>query len=336
MSNDRRLLVTGGSGFIGSELARLAGEAGFEIVNLDIKPPVAASQKPMWRQLDVRDADAVRGAILEAQPSHIAHLASDIDVNIKHLHEFKTTIDGTRNVLAAAEALPGLKRFLHTSTQYVVRPGVVPKSETDYVPYTVYGEAKTETERLVRASKVGDWIIARPTVIWGPGHPSFAQQIWRRMAEGRYRHPATAKPLMRGYGYVTNTAWQMLKLLEAPRPSLSHTVYYLGDGMIEYGAWADAFCVPLTGRPAKRLRTEGLWALGAIGSAMRAAGLPAPYDMGRYFRMTTPGPTDFGPINEVANPQRVSFDEGVARTLVWLRQVDPVLFAGDKAARQAA
>ncbi|MFG1200765.1 hypothetical protein V5F29_00015 [Xanthobacter aminoxidans] len=58
--------------------------------------------------------------------------------------------------------------------------------------------------------------------------------------------------------------------------------------------------------------------------------------MGRYFRMTTPGPTDFAPINGVANPLQVSFDEGVARTLVWLRQVDPVLFAGDKAARQAA
>ena len=66
MSNDRRLLIAGGSGFIGSEVSRLASEAGFEIVNLDIKPPVAAVEKSLWRQIDVRGADALRRSILEA------------------------------------------------------------------------------------------------------------------------------------------------------------------------------------------------------------------------------------------------------------------------------
>lgn len=330
MSVERRLVVTGGSGFIGSELIRLAREVGFEVVNLDIKAPTDREQHPLWRKVDVRDSDAVIGTILEAAPTHIAHLASDIDVNIKHLHEFRTTIDGTRNVLAAAESTPGLARFLHVSTQYVVRPGILPKSDTEYVPYTVYGEAKAETERLVRASSLSDWVIARPTVIWGPGHPSFATQIWRRMAEGKYRHPSTRGPLRRGYGYVTNTAYQMLKLVEADASALKHGVYYLGDGELDYGAWADAFCLPLTGRPAKRIPTQGLWVLGVVGSMMRAVGLPPPYDLGRYFRMTTSAPVDFGPIAGVAGASPISFEEGVAGTLAWLRHVDPVLFAGGK------
>lgn len=326
MPNERTLLLTGGSGFIGSEIVRIAAAYGYEIVNLDFRPPRDPSQMAYWREVDVRDAAAVSAAIAAAAPTRIMHLASDIDVNLRTLSEYRTTVDGTRNVIAAAEALPGLERFVHVSTQYVVRPGVMPKSETEYVPYTVYGEAKAETEKLIRASRLGSWVIARPTIIWGPGHPSFADQIWRRMAEGTYRHPGMSGPLMRGYGYVTNTAKQAVKLMRAPKEALTHTVYYLGDGMLDYHRWADAFCERLTGRPAKRIPTAGLLGLGLIGSSMRLVGVKPPYDMGRYFRMTTPAPIDFAPILALAGPPAVSFEEAVESSIRWLHGVDPVLF----------
>lgn len=295
MQNDRKLLLTGGSGFIGSEVVRLAAAQGYQIVNLDFKPPRDAGHRSFWQEVDIRDSSAVCAAIIAAAPNRIVHLASDIDVNLRALAEYKTTVDGTRNVIAAAEMLPGLERFVHVSTQYVVRPGVIPASETEFIPYTVYGEAKAETEKLICSSRLNSWVIARPTIIWGPGHPSFADQIWRRMAEGSYRHPKLAGPLKRGYGYVSNTARQMMVLMQADGQALTRTVYYLGDGMLDYDRWADAFCLRLTGRPAKRVPAAGLYALGLIGSTMRRLGLPAPYDLGRYFRMTTAAPIDFTP-----------------------------------------
>lgn len=326
MPNERTLLLTGGSGFIGSEIVRIAAAGGYEIVNLDFRPPRDLSQMVYWREVDVRDADAVSTAIAAAAPTRIVHLASDIDVNLRTLSEYRTTVDGTRNVIAAAEALAGLKRFVHVSTQYVVRPGIIPKSETDYVPYTVYGEAKAETEKLIRASRLDSWVIARPTIIWGPGHPSFADQIWWRMAEGSYRHPGMSGPLMRGYGYVTNTAQQAVALMQAPRKALTHTVYYLGDGMLDYHRWADAFCERLTGRPAKRIPAVGLLGLGLVGSSMRLVGVKPPYDMGRYFRMTTAAPIDFAPILALAGPSAISFEEGVENSIRWLYSFDPTRF----------
>lgn len=321
MQNSSKLLLTGGSGFIGSEVARLASEKGYEILNLDTKPPEEPSFRPRWVKTDVRDVAAVDKAIADFAPDRIIHLASDIDVNLKTLAEFKTTVEGTRNVLAAAERLPALQRFVHVSTQYVVTPGIIPKSEAEYHPYTVYGEAKAETEKLVRASKLNDWVIARPTIIWGPHHPSFAQQIWHRMAEGSYRHPGVKIPLMRGYGYVTNTARQMSILIDADRSALKNTVYYLGDGMMDYDRWADAFCIGLTGKPAKRIPAAGLFALGLIGSTMRKVGLPAPYDLGRYFRMTTSAPIEFEPILTLAGTSPISFEQGVDASLQWLRSL---------------
>lgn len=318
MIQAQRILLTGGSGFIGSEVLRFASEAGFEVLNLDIKPPREEASRSVWRQADVRDLAQISALVSEFVPDRIVHLASDIDVTNTQLDHFRTTIEGTRNMIAVAEALPALKRFVHVSTQYVVRPGILPKSETEYVPYTVYGQAKAETEKLIQASRLKDWVIARPTIIWGPQHPSFAQQIWRRMAEGSYRHPRIGKPLMRGYGYVTNTAWQMYSLAKADRSELRHGIYYLGDGEIDYDLWADAFCKGLTGKPARRISTRGLYILGMIGSGMRRLGLPAPYDMGRYFRMTTPAPIDFRPIQGLVGPSPVSFEQGVKESLDWL------------------
>lgn len=327
MSERATLLVTGGSGFIGSQLVKMALDKGYRVVNLDIKAPTSEEQKRVWQNVDMRDATAVLKAVQSARPSHMIHLASDIDVTYKNIEDYKTTIAGTSHILAAASKISALKRFVHVSTQYVVRPGVEAKSDTDYIPYTVYGAAKAETEKLVHASGLGSYVIARPTIIWGPGHPSFADQIFRRMAQGTYRHPATHKPLMRGYGYVSNTARQMLVLIESDADILSRKVYYLGDGQLDYDQWADAFCKRLTGRKAKRIPAAGLYFLGLIGSSMRRLGLPAPYDLGRYFRMTTSAPIDFSPILALAGPSPVTFEQGVEASVAWLEQIRPEIYA---------
>ena len=52
----RRLLVTGGSGFIGTNLVATALEAGDEVRNLDRNPPLDTRQHPHWRRCDILDA----------------------------------------------------------------------------------------------------------------------------------------------------------------------------------------------------------------------------------------------------------------------------------------
>ena len=54
-----RLLVTGGSGFIGTHLVERLRQA-HEIVNVDRQPPKLAEHRSYWRQLDIKDAPALR------------------------------------------------------------------------------------------------------------------------------------------------------------------------------------------------------------------------------------------------------------------------------------
>ena len=301
-----RLLITGGSGFIGAEVVALALNAGLEVRNLDIAEPRNEQHKPLWKQVDIRDAEAVVAAIAGFDPHRVLHLASD---------------NGTSNVLAALSRAKSLRSFVHTSTQFVVKPGIEPENERHYDPYTIYGEAKALTEQAVWAANISvPWYILRPTIIWGPYHPSFAKQIFRHMRTGRYLHPVSSRPIVRTFGYVTNVAEQMLNFSLMDDPDPTRRVFYLGDGSIDYDSWADAFSLGLTGRPARRIPVFALKALGIAGDVVKSVGLPSPIDSGRAFRMSTSSKIDLGPTFDLVGPPTVDFDAGVGRTLVWLRQ----------------
>lgn len=313
-----KIVITGGSGFIGSAVVQMALKRGFEIRNLDLKPPALREHNELWRSVDVREEASVAREVQSFQPDLVLHLASDIDVNLIQLEQYRTTIEGTRNVVTAAANLKSLKRFVHVSTQFVVTPGVVPKSETDFKPYTLYGEAKASSEKIVRNSAISDFVILRPTIIWGPNHPSFADQIWHYIAQRKYLHPMGSEAITRCYGYVTNTADQIMTIACAALSSDAPRVYYLGDGTIDYDVWADAFSFGLTGKPARRIPVKLLSVLSTVGELAKWFGLSAPIDRGRFFRMTTSSDINLEPTFNVVGQPKVPFEQGVAETLAWL------------------
>ena len=61
----RRVLVTGGSGFIGTHLVSAVLDDGADLLNLDVKRPVLPDQRKHWRDLDLLDAKAVEQAVVE-------------------------------------------------------------------------------------------------------------------------------------------------------------------------------------------------------------------------------------------------------------------------------
>jgi len=299
---------------------------GAEIVNLDFKPPARPDQQSIWRKCDVRDRGDVALAVTAFDPHYILHLASDIDVTLKRIEEYATTVEGTRNVVAAAQRLINLRRFIHISSQFVVTPGVRPKSETDLQPYTLYGEAKARSELIVRQSILIDWLILRPAIIWGPRHPSFSDAIWKYLANGRYLHPVARKRILRCYGYVRNTAAQMVAFLEADLSTTSSRVFYLGDGAIDHDLWADGFAIAFTGKHARRVPKHALLALGLAGDGLRMLGVRFPMDTGRYFRMTTSSDVDLAPTFAIVGPPMITMADGIKETVEWLAQLEPPLF----------
>jgi nucleoside-diphosphate-sugar epimerase len=321
-----RIFLTGGSGFIGAEIVRLATAQGHCVQNLDLARPRHDAQAPFWVAGDVRDATRLGALVGAFAPDIVIHLASDTDVQGTRIEQFTSTIAGTRAVLAAVGAAPGVRRFVHISTQFVVRPGVIPQGEAHFEPYTVYGEAKAQSERLVRQADLRcDWLIVRPTIIWGPGHAAFAANIFKYIATRAYLHPAAPAPILRAFGYVTNTAAQILTLALLPDRAAPQRVFYAGDATIDYDRWVDAFSLALTGKAARRIPLWLLHGLAALGDWGKAIGLRAPIDRGRAFRMTTSSAIDLSATLAITGEPEIGFDRAIEATVAWLK--------GERAAR---
>ena len=167
-----KLLLTGGAGFIGSAVVRLAVSRGHEVVNLDAMTyaaneanvaSVAQSNLYSFEQADIRDRAALDRIFALHRPDAVMHLAAEshVDRSIDGPADFiETNITGTFNLLEAARThwtrtgKPASFRFHHISTDEVFGSLGAEGQFTEHTPYdprSPYSASKAASDHLVRA-----------------------------------------------------------------------------------------------------------------------------------------------------------------------------------------
>ena len=167
-----KILITGGAGFIGSAVVRLAIARGHHVVNLDALTyaanlenvaEAARSDRYAFEQADIRDRAALDRILAQHRPDAIMHLAAEshVDRSIDGPAAFvETNVIGTFNMLEAARAYwtaqgrPDSFRFHHISTDEVFgslgETGQFTET-TPYDPRSPYSASKAGSDHLVRA-----------------------------------------------------------------------------------------------------------------------------------------------------------------------------------------
>ena len=167
-----KLLVTGGAGFIGSAVVRLAIAQGHSVVNLDALTyaaclvnvaSVADSPLYVFEQVDICDRAALDRIFDQHRPDAVLHLAAEshVDRSIDGPGAFiQTNVTGTYTLLEAARAYwqsagkPVSFRFHHISTDEVfgsLGPTGQFTEITPYDPRSPYSASKAASDHLVRA-----------------------------------------------------------------------------------------------------------------------------------------------------------------------------------------
>jgi nucleoside-diphosphate-sugar epimerase len=173
-----RLLVTGGTGFIGSHLAEEGRRRGAEVVVFGLTDrPEEQANAQLLRGLG---AEVISGSITDAElcrkaargATHIFHLAVAMREGGKSDEFFETiNLDGTRHLLEAS--VGQVERFVYCSTIGIYghrAPGVT-NEDSPLRPGNIYERTKVSAERLVRefAEKCHlPSVVLRPADVYGP------------------------------------------------------------------------------------------------------------------------------------------------------------------------
>jgi GlcNAc-P-P-Und epimerase len=321
-----RILVTGGSGFIGTNLVDALLKDGAEVLNVDIAPPRNVSHHRVWSQVEILERDVLAATFQSFQPDIIYHLAARTDLDGDSVDAYKANTVGVRNVLQSAADLPNLKRIVLASSMLVCELGYIPAHEQDYKPSTFYGESKAIGEKIVRleAHSSTSWTIIRPTSIWGPWFSTPYRDFFDLVRRGRYLHPRGAG-IERSYGFVSNAVAQIQALANAAESSVRGRVFYIADyEPIRIKEWAGMISRELGNGPIRELPASMFWLAARMGDLLRSAGFRnVPIYSFRLENMLTSSVFDLSEVERLCGPLPYDLEQGVRETVGWLLRQQP-------------
>lgn len=265
-----KVFLTGGTGFIGSHVAKKLTERGDEVVALVRTPAKAAHLEALGCDLipgDLGDTAALRAGMSECQA--VIHAAAMYEVGIQKSQRepmYRANVDGTRNVLTAAREL-GLPRCVYVSTIGIFgnTNGEVfdetRDSTRDFATY--YEETKYEAHQVARELMRDGLpcVIVMPGVTYGPDDPSALGQLVDRFVAKKL--PALPLPTLGGnYGHVDDIVTGILLALDKGRPGES---YVLGGEIAKQRDFVAKLAENLGRKPPRELPTMVLKAMAPLG-----------------------------------------------------------------------
>jgi GlcNAc-P-P-Und epimerase len=319
-----RVLVTGGSGFLGTNLVEHYLAAGAQVVNLDLVTPRNQEHRQFWTRCDLRDAVDLASNIRAFSPTLILHMGARTDLLGTAVEQYSANTEGVGNLIDAVVGLEGLERIIFASSRLVCRIGYQPANDAEYCPTTAYGESKVRGELLVResASRLPcPWCIVRPTSIWGPWFDIPYKTFFLMISRGLYVHPKGQR-VEKSFGFVGNTVYQLDRLAAAPADAICGRMFYLADyPPIEVLEMAQKIQAALGARSINQIDHRILRLAARIGDAMQTLGWKnPPLTSFRLDNLVTPMVHDLRPLERIVGPLSYSMDAGVGTTVAWLRQ----------------
>lgn len=231
----RIALVTGGSGFVGGHLIPRLIEAGWQVRGIGRSTASRAAVAALGaepREADLSDPSALEGAMTGVDT--VFHVAAHFKLWGPRRTFRAMNVDGTRNVVAAAERA-GVRRIVYVSAAAVVmgRPepqlGVTEDLPLHRMGFAPYSASKAEAEDILRAAnerRTGLSTVAiRPPFTWGPDMPALDHMV-ETVKAGQFRWVAGGAQAM-STCHVDNLCHALILAADRGRDGAA---YFVSDG----------------------------------------------------------------------------------------------------------
>jgi nucleoside-diphosphate-sugar epimerase len=318
--NSPKIIITGGSGFIGTSAVMYGIQKGYRVVNYDINPPKSSKFEEYWREIDLIDLDSLSRAVQEFQPTHILHLAADLGMDHINFDNLQCNIKGIDNLIESVKLVNSVQRIIFVSSLLVCKNGYIPNNDTDYCPPNYYGKSKVIGEEKVRSADLDcEWAIVRPTSIWGPLFDYSYKDFFKTIDKNRYFHIGNNE-FQKPASFVGNTVYMMMKILLESNPNTNNETFYLADyPWYSTRKWAITIQTILN---TKRIRTAPIWMLRIIakfGDIYKVIiKIDPPLTSFRLNNMLTGGAYPLENTKKICGDLPFDLNESVYRTAAWM------------------
>lgn len=232
MKKNKRVLVTGASGFIGNNLVCELQKRGLECLALDNTPYNKGNCASV--QASLLDISAIKAVLIEFRPNIIIHLAAIALVTFENVSEiYRVNVCGTENLLKAAKEVTAGARVILISTA-----GVYGNQDKQYYDETLpfnpenhYSFSKMITEYISQQYEELDIKIVRPFNIIGVGQRNtfLIPKLVEHFAEKREELRIGNLKATRDYVDVEYCAYILAEL--ATRDDVNYNVYNICSGV---------------------------------------------------------------------------------------------------------
>ncbi|MGV0873231.1 3-beta-hydroxysteroid dehydrogenase [Mycolicibacterium sp. XJ879] len=243
-----RVLVTGGSGFVGANLVTELLNRGHHVRSFDRVPsPLAEHPRLEVLDGDICDPDTVAAAVTGIDT--VFHTAAIIDLmggasvtEAYRQRSFAVNVHGTENLVCAAQRA-GVKRFVYTASNSVVMGGKKLSGGDETLPYTerfndLYTETKVVAEKFVLAANGGEdgagllTCSVRPSGIWGRGDQTMFRKVFESVLAGHVKMLVGSKNVKLDNSYVHNLVHGFILAAEhlVPGGTAPGQAYFINDG----------------------------------------------------------------------------------------------------------
>lgn len=322
-----KVLITGGSGFIGTNLvAKLLALGKYTLLNVDSERPHIKEHEKYWTNCSILDSQKLNETVSNFKPDAVIHLAAKTDTDPQHsLEDYQVNMKGSENLFNAIKQTSSVKKAIITSTQFVNQYHGVPKHDEDFAPHTKYGESKVIMEKMLRNFGLQcAWVIIRPTNIWGPWHIRYPHEFWKVLSKGLYFHPGK-QPVIRSYGYVGNVVYQIIEMLESAEEKIDKQVFYVGDEPIDIYHWVNGFSLKQIGKKVRVMPRFFVKLLAITGDILALLHIRFPLTSSRYKSMTSSNSAPMEKTIKAFGTPPYSLDQGIDETVEWLKVQHPEL-----------
>lgn len=222
----QKIVITGGSGFIGTNCVQFFLDKNYDVSNFDCKKPINTKHAKYFHDIDISNKEVLEKELLNLNPDFIIHLAGSTGMESLEPDDYEFNYISAKNIAEASYKLSNLKKIIFTSSLLVCRNGYIPKSDIDFCPPNGYGHSKALSEIIIRNLALDvSWDIVRPTSIWGPWFTGGYKLFFNLASKGLFFNPKT-EPIIKPTCYVGNAVYMIFKIMNSHE---SGRVFYLAD-----------------------------------------------------------------------------------------------------------